>query len=358
MKMSFIVALIVTLPYQARGADLKLVHRFGQPIAQSDQASDGIVYASWVDDEHVVYATFSGQVTCLSLRDSKEIWTWKAAGEDDRRSMFDDRNWSICRKKKRLACLSADDSISVIDCTDGKKLFHSGRDRLAKLIGVDYVLPTLVALTPDDGRLMFCTFSTFYGRNGYILDPSYEQLLSTFPIDAMPKEFSVTPQGNRVALIAYQEVLCVRDLTNKRDVFFRGQRIESEPDGIITTIDAPFFSHLRDGGGDTIVYTQDNSWATGRVFVHNIKTDKENSFDARNGHIEMDVLFSEQRIALTGTSTNVTVLGFDGKLIAEGKQATQQRNACIEFSPNGKQLLVGSWDNTVSVFEIVEEPAR
>ena len=62
-------------------------------------------------------------------------------------------------------------------------------------------------------------------------------------------------------------------------------------------------SRLRDGGGDTIVYTRDNSWYTGTVFVHDLKTDKAKSFDARNGHIELDVSFRERRIALTGTST-------------------------------------------------------
>ena len=34
--------------------------------------------------------------------------------------------------------------------------------------------------------------------------------------------------------------------------------------------------------------------ATGKVFVHDIKKDKVKSFDARNGHIEMDVDFAQR----------------------------------------------------------------
>jgi WD40 repeat protein len=81
---------------------------------------------------------------------------------------------------------------------------------------------------------------------------------------------------------------------------------------------------------------------------------KVQSFDGLNGHIELDVSFSTRRIALTGTSTDLTVLDFDGNVLAHKKNATMQRNLSVEFSPSADRILVGSWDNTLSVFSIRE----
>lgn len=36
------------------------------------------------------------------------------------------------------------------------------------------------------------------------------------------------------------------------------------------------------------------------------------------------------------------------------KNATIQRNSSVEFSPFADRILVGSWDNTLSVFSIAE----
>ena len=47
-------------------------------------------------------------------------------------------------------------------------------------------------------------------------------------------------------------------------------------------------------------------------------------------------------------------MDFTGAVLADLKDATLQRNACVEFSPSGKRIVVGSWDNAAYVFEIVE----
>jgi WD40 repeat protein len=83
-------------------------------------------------------------------------------------------------------------------------------------------------------------------------------------------------------------------------------------------------------------------------------------FDARNGHIEMDVDFQHERIALTGTSTNITLLSFAGEELVHLENAMPDRNACIEFSPSGDRLIVGCFDGTVAVFKLptLPEPAK
>jgi WD40 repeat protein len=78
------------------------------------------------------------------------------------------------------------------------------------------------------------------------------------------------------------------------------------------------------------------------------------SFDARNGHIEIDVNFASRRLVLTGTEAGLTLMGFDGIVLSHLKDATLQRNLSVEFSPSGKRVVVGSSDNAVYVYEIVE----
>ena len=45
-----------------------------------------------------------------------------------------------------------------------------------------------------------------------------------------------------------------------------------------------------------VIYTQDNSWGAGEVFVHDLATEKTSSFDARNDHIELAVHLPSRQI--------------------------------------------------------------
>lgn len=329
-----------------KGLGLSLVFRLGKPIRDRESAWEGhIDFASWIDEELIVYSS-RGDVTCISTKTRRVQWVVRDVGKIS--------GWSISRGTKRLAILDDNNATSVIDCSSGKAIFTADQARMAKVLGLEYVLPTRIAIAPIDGRLYLCTFSKYYGRNAYVLDPSYTKLLSSFDVDASPSKLSVSPDGLRVAIIAYDDVLCVRDLVENRDVFFQGKRIKEKTDSLTSSIDSPFFSHLRDGGDDELIYAMDNSWDTGEIFVHNLKTMKVQSFDGLNGHIELDVSFPTRRLVLTGTSTDLTVLDFDGNVIAKRKNATTQRNSSVESSPSADRILVGSWDNTLTVFSITE----
>tara|TARA_R110002111_G_scaffold1157_1_gene8149 strand:- start:3517 stop:4569 length:1053 start_codon:yes stop_codon:yes gene_type:complete len=348
MRLLVITALLLAfLTLSAAGADIDLIFRHGEPIKDPKAAWAGhIEYASWIDDERIVYWS-RGDVTCISTKTRQIQWVVRGVGKIS--------DWSVSRDMKRLAILAENDTTSVIDCNSGKVIFTANRTRMSKMLGLDFTIPSRLAFVHNDGRLIICMFSTFYGRNAYILDASYEKTLTSFDIDALPRNISVSPEGSRVAVIAKDDVLCVRDLHSNRDVFFRGKRITEKPDTLTSAIDAPFYSHFRDSGRELLIYTLDNSWATGKVFVHNIKTTKINSFDGRNGHIELDVSFPTRQLVVTGTSTDLTVLDFDGHVITHKKNVTTQRNASVEFSPLADRILVGSWDNTLSVFSITEK---
>ncbi len=343
----FAAVLIALLPLTTTATDIELVFRHGEPTIEGETAWEGRVkYASWVDDERIVFFS-RGEVTCISTKDGHVQWIVRDLGNIN--------DWSLSRETKRLAILTENYTTSIIDCNDGSTVFTADDTRMAKILGQTFAFPTRIALASKDGRLIVSTGSSYYGRNAYVLDPSYTKVLSSFDIDASPRKLSFSVDDQRVAVIADDDVLCVQDLRDNGEVFFRGTRINEEPDSRTFSIDTPFFSHFRDSGADDLVYTLDNSWGSGQAFVHNLKNGKTTSFDARNGHIELAVSFSTRRIALTGTSTHLTVFDFDGNIVAQKKHATLRRNSSVEFSPTSQRILVASWDNTISVYSISED---
>lgn len=350
MRTSLLIALLI--PSVLSAAEFKLIRRFGEPIADRKTGWNGHVdHASWVDDERIVYWSHAGCISCTDVRTGQVAWSLDGIETI--------QAWSLSSKVRRLAfserdgTLGKDQGISVIDCDTGKRLVHLDPAKLAGMLKLDYAIPGELALSPSDGRLIFSMFSTFYGRNGHIIDPSYERLESSFEIDASPSDWALSPDGRILSLIADEEVLCVRDLKENRELFFRGKRIREKPRSITAVIDVPFFSHIR-SDGRSVIYTEDNSWATGKVFVHKLDTKKTISFDARNGHIEVAVDFASQRIVVTGSDARLTLTDFTGAILADLPKVTLQRNGCVEFSPSGKRIVVGSWDNAVYVFELVE----
>ncbi|MBM3965157.1 MAG: hypothetical protein FJ308_08845 [Planctomycetes bacterium] len=325
-------------------SELSLLFRLGKPVSDREVAWDGrIEYASWVDDESIVYLS-RGNVTCISTKERRVQWVIRDVGKI--------KDWSVSRGAKRLAILTDNFVTSVIDCGRGKVVFSVDSNRLAQVLKLDYVTPTRIAISPTDGRLFVCSYSEHFGRNGYIVDPSCTTLISTFAVDAAPRKLLVSQSGRRVAVVAGEDVLCVTDLNEDREVFFQGSRVRENSGARSRSIDSPFFSHLRDNDGDELVYSLDNSWGTGEVFIHNIATKKIQTFDGRNGHIELDVSFANRRVVLTGTSADLTVLDFVGNVIAEKKNAAMDRITSVEFSPSEDRILIGSWDNTLAVFSM------
>lgn len=267
--MRTIVLLALLIPSAIWAAEFKLVRRIGEPNPDHEKAWNGHVdHASWLDDERIVYWSKAGRITCLDVRSGKIVWSI-----DGIRAI---RSWSL--SSRRLAygeqgdgLFGEDKGIVVIDCDTGKRLVHLDSPALSKLLDLDHAFPGEIALSPSDGRLIFNEFAAFYGRNGHVMDPTYGRLESSFEIDASPSELSLSPDGRYLSLIADEEVLCVRDLKENRELFFQGQRVLKEPKSFTFVVDAPFFSHIR-SDGRTVVYTQDNSWANGKVFVHDLST--------------------------------------------------------------------------------------
>lgn len=361
MRFATSLLMICLTVHSLGAAELKLVYRHGAPVSApareevDKQVWNGhIDFADWLDEDQIVFSNRVGKISCLSLTTRKINWTVDIQGELEA--------WSVARDVKRLAVSAPQEGrlgkwdIFIIDSQTGKEIRQLTEKTLGRLMKLDYVLPTALALAPD-GKLLVCDYSDHYRRAGVVLDSKYERIVSTFPVDPMPRKMVVSPAGKRLATIASgadEGVLCVRDLAADEDVLLLGKRVLKSPGGITVSIDTPFHSNVCDGGGEQLVYTTDNSWSTGTVTVHHLKSKRVKSFNGRNGHIEIDVAFAQQRIALSGTSQNLAIVDFEGRLVAECKGATSDRNLCVKFSPSGKLIAVGSWDNTLSVFELVE----
>lgn len=328
-------------------SELLRTHRFGNPNDSHEGAWAGhIEYAAWLDDDTFVALSKSGTLTCRSLKAEKLLWEVKQLG--------DVRGFSVSRKTRRIAITPGSLSLQVLDADTGKFVFRTDHTQLAKLLGVDFPLLTIARLTPDDGRLVITLYTQKFDRQAFVLDPTFSRVDSSFSIDACISSLSISPDAATATTLADEKVLCVREIKTDREIYFAGKRILKEPENGVSSgaVDAPFMSDARHDGKHTLVYTVDNSWGTGRAYVMNLTEKQTTTFDARNGHIVMDVDFAKRRIALTGTEAGLTVVDFSGKEIAHLPKATLQRNMAVEFSPSGNQILVGSWDNTVSVFTL------
>lgn len=350
-------AIVFLCTSSALAGELLRTHRFGTPNDSHEGAWDGhIEYAAWLDDETFVALSKPGTLTCRSLKAEKPLWEVKG--------LIRVHAWSVSRAGTgriavaRFAPTLGNWALQVFDGATGRSLLRADYDQSAKLLGLPYAFGLGLALTPDDGRLVIEASTEKFDRRAFVLDPTFRRVESTFHIDAHVTKLSISPDAATATTLAIENgVLCVREIKTDREIYFAGKRIlkESEGGSSSAAVDAPFISAARHDGKHTLIYTVDSGGiGTGHACVMNL-TDKSTTwFDACNGHIVMDVDFAKRRIVLTGTETGLTVVDFAGKEIAHLPKATLLRNLAVEFSPSGKQILVGSCDNTVSVFTLTE----
>ncbi|MHB1158005.1 MAG: WD40 repeat domain-containing protein [Phycisphaerales bacterium] len=351
----------------------ELAKRYGTPITDREQAwPHHIAYASWVDDKHIVYATnlkdnYPTRIVCLSTEQDRIEWSI------DDHDPIDD--WSFSRNTRRLAICSSSTGrwepgegthLAIIDCNTGKKIVNLSTNDLKPMLGAGYPIPSSIAMS-DNGRLLIVapaesedemmkrTSFTSRRYKAYLLDSPYKTVTASVDTIIWPREIYLSLDGNRIGYINRDDLVCVRNVTDGKVLFLKGE-LPTKPDDRPVVFDGDDYGHIFDGGGDTILYTLDYGWGDTHVFVHNITTQQEHDFDTGNSQIECDVRFADQRIVLTSTSTDLLLVDFSGNVLAYQKHATSQRNICVAFSPSGKQVLVGSWDGTLSVYNIVPVP--
>jgi len=342
-------------PSHLDAGELRLLRRIGRPITDRDRSDPGsVLHASWPGENFVVVGMGDGSIAKFSVADGTTVWRIRNVGKLD--------DWSFSKHTNRLAYRD-EGRVFVLDCKSGKVLFKADSAGLARIIGKKTITPSRIAISPRDGRLLVCDASYSFGRNGYVLDSHYAKCISTFCVDAYPWHVSLSQRGDYAAIVA-KGVLNVRAVYRNCDVFFRGRRIferaitKVHRDGLTVVgpfdvdIDSASFSHIQYDGARTIVYSVDGGWSNGEIVVYDRCSRKSTKFDGHNVHVEVDVDFRKRRIAITGTSRDLSVFDFNGKELARKKGVAADRILCISFSPSGKRVVVGSWDNTLSVFSV------
>ena len=230
---------------------------------------------------------------------------------------------------------------------DGVERDFQTREHFSDGRGVPYLVPYRVTWVPVAQKLLVFT-SDANGGNGLLLDGESFENGATIQTEDFVKRCSTDCSGRFVVTVSGRDNVHIWDTKAAKEIFECGQNK-------VPAVDAPFISNAMFDGDRVLIYTVDNSWGTGTVVVQDVLANQEKArFNSRNGHVVMDVDFAHKRVALTGTERRLSVLDFSGNLFADKGSVTFQRNAAISFSPDGNLLAVGSWDNTIRIFEIKE----
>jgi len=332
--LAFVLAAMVT-----HATALEPIAVVGSPVEGRKEAWQGHVnFVTWLDADTLAYAGESGFVKCYTLAKRSEQWE----------RTLNVKISQLAAGKGHLFLLDEDGGIHVLAGSTGENVKQLDSKGIATLAGADFLIPNSIAWVPGRNALLVSTYSREYGDNSFLLDGQSFQLLAR-----AKSEGSVTVRptrnGSHILTLSHANNIRIWSLDQTREIFKMGE-------DKVAAIDAPFTSNAVFDGDKTLVYSIDNSWATGRVYVYDIQKKKEEArFNSRNGHLEMDVDFTTSRIALTGTSKSLTLVDFSGRVLAERKNAADQRVVAVSFSPDGNRLALGSWDNTVRIFDTKKE---
>lgn len=320
---------------------------------------DGLIHrvehVSWLDERTIVTWSTTGTIRCVDVKNGEEKWSIPKIYQVDQ--------WSLTRETRRLAVLhknsierfAGDDVLLIVDVGSGKTIQTWTEDKLAKTLGLRHLIIKSIALSQVEPKLIVTNFSTYFGRNAYVLNMDSGKLAASFEIDTRMRELTVTDDGRYATTIADKKVLCVREIKDNREIHFEGERTLTEPKTMSFTIGPAFQSHARYDGHQRLVVAVDGGcFGKGKIEVRNFANKDKIVFDSHNQHNEIDVDFAKNRIAVTGTSTGLTLFSFDGKTLAEVESVQGGRKSDVAFSPSGEQIAIAGEDNSVTIFAVEE----
>lgn len=338
-----LAAILLLVTTGAFAIDLEPIAVIGTPVGGLDGAWQGHVdFLAWLDADTLVFAGESGFVKCYSLRAHSEAWS-AAVG---------DKIHNIAAGQGSLFLLDEHETIHILDAASGKRVRTISREAVAKSAGVPSLLPNNLAYVPQRNLLLVASYSENYGENTFLMDSRSFKVVGRIRSEGFLTKMSPSQDGSHIITLSNPDNIRLWSLDLRREVFNMGKNE-------LGAIDAPFTSNAAFDGKRSLVYSVDNSWATGTLHVYDTQQKIELAcFDSRNGHLEMDVDFRTLRVALTGTSRNLTLVDFSGRVLAERKKAADRRIVAVKFSPDRTRLALGSWDNSVRVFEIKDQGAK
>jgi WD40 repeat protein len=341
--MRVVAVLLLLVGTAARAAELEPLVVIGTPMPDGAEAWERHVnFVVWLDDHAVAFAGEAGFVKCYDLAKKSERWSKAIDGKIRR----------LAAGEGNLFVLDERGTVHMLTAATGERVRQLDAKALATIAGADFVIPKHIAWLPVRNALVLTSFSREDDDNSLVLDGRTFRLIGRAKTGDYLRGVWPTLDGSHIVTTAGANRIRIWSIEQSREVLSLG-----DDQGIV--IDGPFVSNAAFDGKSTLVYSVDNSWATGTVRVYDTTQKKEVArFDSRNGHVEMDVDAAWSRIALTGTSEALVLVGLDGRVHATRKDAAEQRIIAVKFSPDGKRVAVGSWDTTARVFDIKEDDAK
>jgi WD40 repeat protein len=337
-RASLTLAVLILIPATlAFSVELKPLTVIGSPLKDRKEAWPGhIDFLVWLDDDTLVHGGEAGFIKCHRLAPTKSVWTRKFKAKID----------SIDAGGGSIFVLVADETLHALDPATGSSTRQITAEALAKSARKEYLFPGKLTWISRGNRLLIATSADNYGYHGYLLSARTFALAGRTRMDGEAPDIASTKDG-RYFVSRTRRTIRIWSDAAKREVLKLGGRSKRDAGGFHD----PFFSNALFDGKNTLLYSVD--YGSSAVHVYDTKYRKERArFSSRNGHLEMDADFKASRIALTGTSQNLTLVDFSGKVLAERQKVAVQRIISAKFSPSGKRLAVGSWDNTVRLFDV------
>ena len=353
MRICWLTLIVASLAlHPATAQRIEHFSRIDIPLTKrSAQFGNNEIFAEWLNDVEIVSYTRDWRLARVDVSTKEKKWSRKwLDGVSD---------FSVCASQMRIALICKSDllketKVVLVHTTDGSSILSTDSRKLSELADTQFFLPTQIAIHPKNGSVLISNFSTHFGDNAYLFNNKLDRIDRRIGVDSMPGEISFTENADRLTILADFDVLNIRDISKNSDIYFAGKRYKKPRTSITSVVDAPFFSNAYHDGENMLVYSRDNSWATGRIFVHELDKKTKNEFDGLNGHIVMDVDFANKRIAASGTSKDISLFDFNGNKLAELTNATGKRNFNLRFSPDGKKLLICN-SNAIWIFAIKPE---
>ena len=322
------------------GSQLKLTPALTIGTPESDENA-GSNYefnrAAWITSKTLLHIEPNGRITALAFPDGKAYWTQQLSEPIGRTHTGDNR-----------ILLELKQSLAVLDSNTGSPI---------SWIKPEHIMPATDSLPrftirtsiwlPSLHTVLVHGVSRENTRHSFLMDPKTFTPSGEFIGDDI--------QSDKLDGIDNQQRYHLYHLHNIPVWPFDGSSSLSPT--LTHEVDAPFVSNVFYDGNRTLIYSVDNSWSTGTIHVcDTLKKQELANFDAGNSHIEMDVDFERSRIAISGTSRNLTISSFAGDTLAHTTNAALQRIMDVNFSPDGSHVSVSGWENAVRVYRLDESP--
>jgi len=353
----------------------------GEPNAEDDIRAAGVDHINavgWVDNETLVVFGDNFEerfVRCLAIDDGEELWHRRFEGEDGSASLSVDgeqvmvemhgepetREGLIVAAEIMQARTGEPDHIvlrrDIYRATRRDEDSHLTDIRFGPIRNGVVVVFSSSEEDEDpradrgDGEV---AMGTVYGTRAYLYDWRRKRVRQRYAMDPYIREFAASPDTDLLGYVGRGELLCVYDSAERRDRVLAGEH-HTEPGLLEIVLDAPFYSGIQISNTHAVVARDNPQGLTGQsqLFVINLTNGQvEARIETLGGHIEFDVDFERERIAVTGSAGHLGLYNFAGDELHLDEDATTHRNHAIAFSPDGSMIAMGGDENTVHLYEI------